>query len=134
MNSKTRTIGVLASQADVNIETIRFYERKGLISQPIKPISGFRIYPNDTLDRIIFIKRSKELGFTLEEIASLLSVNDSPCNQVQDLVEQKLTKVQQKINDLDRLKTSLQTLLSQCRMNENKSNCPIIDALHPSKN
>lgn len=73
----TLTIGKLANAAGVNVETIRFYERKGLITQPQKPIEGFRQYSSETLQRLYFIKRAQDLGFTLDEISSLLKLGDS---------------------------------------------------------
>ncbi len=126
-----RTIGKLAKQAGVNIETIRFYERKGLIEQPAKPLSGYRHYPDETLRRIYFIKHSQALGFTLSEIGSLLQLNDMPCGQVQELAENKLLSVQQKIADLQSLQQALNKLLRQCENNKDKSCCPIIDSLQP---
>ncbi|QIJ03794.1 MerR family transcriptional regulator [Shewanella chilikensis] len=73
------TIGKLAEQASINVETVRYYERRGLIEKPEKPHLGYRLYPLATLNRIKFIKRSQDLGFTLEEISNLLSLNDTPC-------------------------------------------------------
>lgn len=127
----SRTISKVAKQLDINIETVRFYERQGLIQQPLKPEIGYRHYPDATLNRIRFIKRAKELGFTLEEIANLLSLDHSPCSQVQDLAEHKLNAVKQKMADLRRLETALKTLLVQCHNNDDESHCPIIDSLQP---
>jgi len=126
-----RTIGQLAKAAGVNIETVRFYERKGLIEQPLKPAVGYRHYTDAILQRIYFIKHSQELGFTLKEIAGLLELNDTPCNQALALAENKLTSVQKKMADLMRLEKSLQQLLQQCKNNQDKSCCPIIDSLQP---
>lgn len=127
----TRTISRLAKELGINIETIRFYERKGLIQQPLKPTTGYRHYPNETVNRIHFIKRAQELGFTLDEIVHLLSLEDSPCNEIQALASNKLEKVQAKILDLRRLENALEALLSQCHENDDKSHCPIIDSLQP---
>jgi len=129
-----RTIGQLAKAADVNIETVRFYERKGLIDQPVKPAVGYRHYSDDILQRIHFIKHAQALGFTLNEIAALFKLNDTPCNQVQLLAENKLDSVQTKIQDLKRLEKALKKLLNQCDNNQDKSCCPIVDALQPSGN
>ena len=93
----TRTISKVAKALDINVETVRFYERRGLIDQPVKPEIGYRHYPDETLNRIRFIKRAQELGFTLEEIANLLSLNDRSCNQVQTLAEHKLNEVKEKL-------------------------------------
>ncbi|WP_438819379.1 MerR family transcriptional regulator [Legionella taurinensis] len=89
----TGTISKVAKELDINVETIRFYERRGLIKQPSKPEIGYRHYPKEIVNRIRFIKRSQELGFTLDEIANLLNLNDRPCSLVQQLAEHKLIAV-----------------------------------------
>ena len=127
----TRTISKVAKELDINIETVRFYERRGLIDQPLKPEMGYRHYTDDIVNRIRFIKRAQELGFTLEEIANLLNLNDSPCSQVQHLAEHKLRTVKEKMADLRRLEKALHELLDQCHSNDDKSHCPIIDSLQP---
>lgn len=124
-------IGQLAKAASVNIETIRYYERQGLIEQPPKPANGLRLYPQITLTRIRFIKRAQELGFTLKEIEHLMALNTAPCGQVQKLAEDKLSSVQGKIADLERLAHVLKALLAQCRINPDEAHCPIIDTLQP---
>ncbi|MFT6123285.1 MAG: MerR family mercuric resistance operon transcriptional regulator [Cognaticolwellia sp.] len=125
------TISKVAKELNINIETVRYYERKGLIEQPHKPEIGYRHYPIETVDRIRFIKKSQELGFSLQEITHLLNLNDSPCDQVQVLAQAKLTAVKNKINDLLRLQTALDALLNQCNSNASDSHCPIIDSLQP---
>tara|TARA_R110002095_G_scaffold192394_2_gene170259 strand:+ start:25 stop:411 length:387 start_codon:yes stop_codon:yes gene_type:complete len=126
-----QTISKVAKALAINVETVRFYERRGLIEQPAKPELGYRHYPDDTINRIRFIKRSQELGFTLDEIANLLNLNDSPCVQVQELAEHKLAAVKEKMADLRRLEKALKALLVQCHSNEDDSHCPIIDSLQP---
>ncbi len=126
-----RTISKVAKELGISIETVRFYERRGLIDQPIKPAHGYRDYPADTLNRIRFIKRSQELGFTLDEIVNLLDLNDRPCGQVQELAEHKLSAVQEKMKDLRRLDKALKGLLQQCKSNQDDLRCPIIDSLRP---
>jgi len=127
----TRTISKLAKELGINIETVRFYERKKLIKQPLKPSQGYRHYPDETVSRIQFIKRSQELGFTLNEITHLLSLNDQPCGQVQEMAASKLAIVHSKLEDLQRLEKALKTLLKQCRSNKDSHHCPIIDSLIP---
>ncbi len=127
----TRTISKVAEELAINIETVRFYERRGLIQQPPKPELGYRHYASETVNRIRFIKRAQELGFTLEEIANLLSLNDRPCAQVQELAEYKLSAVKEKMADLRRLEKALKVLLVQCHSNDDDSHCPIIDSLQP---
>ncbi len=126
-----RTISKLAKELGINVETVRFYEKKGLIVQPEKPIQGYRHYPDETIVRIRFIKRAQELGFTLDEITSLMSLEERSCAQVQALAEQKLQTIQDKMKDLKRLEKALATLLKQCADNDDKSHCPIIDSLQP---
>lgn len=128
----SRTISKVAKEIGINIETVRFYERKGLIDQPVKPLQGYRHYPEETLNRIRFIKRSQELGFTLKEIQGLLSLNDAPCNQVEALAKKKLVAVQTKQADLLLLEKALLDHISQCQRNDDNSHCPIIDSLQPS--
>jgi MerR family mercuric resistance operon transcriptional regulator len=127
----TRTISKLAKELDINIETIRFYERRGLIAQPPKPEAGYRHYPDETVNRVRFIKRAQQLGFTLDEINHLLSLHDNPCNQVQELAQHKLQRVKEKITDLQRLEKALNGLLTECQANNDSEHCPIIDALLP---
>tara|TARA_R110000764_G_scaffold239476_1_gene339000 strand:- start:2720 stop:3106 length:387 start_codon:yes stop_codon:yes gene_type:complete len=125
----TKTISKVAKELEINIETVRFYERRGLIKQPIKPDVGCRHYPQETINRIRFIKRAQELGFTLNEITNLLNLNDNPCHQVQDLAELKLQTVRKKKDDLCRLEKVLMVQLAQCQKNSDEQYCPIIDAL-----
>ena len=115
-NVSKRTISMLAKELSVNVETIRFYERKGLIKQPPKPMQGYRHYPKETVNRIHFIKRSQELGFTLNEIEGLLALNDSPCSKVQELANKKLIAVQKKMADLLLLEHALEEHLGQCQV------------------
>jgi len=110
----TYTIGQLAKAADVNVETVRYYERRGLIAQPPKPTEGYRTYSRAALARILFIKRAQELGFTLEEIANFLKLGESPFLEVQDMAAQKLASVRAKLADLRRLETVLVDMLNQC--------------------
>lgn len=125
------TISKIAKQIGINIETVRFYERKGLIKQPVKPLQGYRIYPVETVNRIRFIKRSQELGFTLHEIEGLLSLNDNPCHQVEALANKKLIAVQAKQADLQLLEKALLENIAQCQRNDDETCCPIIDSLQP---
>ncbi len=127
----SRTISKIAKEIGINIETVRFYERKGLIKQPVKPLQGYRQYPTETVNRIRFIRRSQELGFTLSEIEGLLSLNDSPCNQVEELAKKKLVAIQTKQADLLLLEKALLEHIGQCQSNEDDTCCPIIDSLQP---
>ena len=127
-----RTISKLAKEVGVNVETIRFYERKSLIEQPVKPETGYRHYSDEIVNRVRFIKRTQELGFSLKEIENLLKLNDAPCSQVQDLAEAKLESVADKIRDLKKLQKALNELVGLCHSNSDKNTCPVIDSLQPN--
>ena len=123
------TIGQLAKKAAVNVETIRYYERRGLIVRPVKPASGYRQYSNDVLHRLLFIRRAQTLGFKLAEIENLLFLSVGHCTEIQSLAEQKLDQVHDKINDLQRLEAVLSDLVRQCDESVDKTHCPIVDTL-----
>lgn len=123
------TIGQLAKKAEINLETIRYYERRGIIERPDKPATGYRQYSNDVLQRLLFIKRAKALGFNLDEIQNLLLLAVGHCIEIQSLAEQKLDQVQYKIRDLQRLEDVLADLVRQCNASADKAPCPIVDAL-----
>lgn len=123
------TIGQLANKAEINIETIRYYERRGLIQQPAKPNAGYRRYDDDILQRLLFIRKAKTLGFKLDEIDNLLALSDGHCNDVQLLAEQKLNQVRGKIKDLQILGDELESLVRQCNSSEDAGHCPIIETL-----
>lgn len=125
------TISELAKNAGVNIETIRYYERLGLISEPPRTESGYRIFPPEVIQRIKFIKRSQDLGFSLSEINKLLTLTESEgfsCWEVRQFASQKLEEIELKIRDLQNIKSVLQDLSSKC--SEGSINgCPIIERL-----
>lgn len=123
------TISKLAKAAGVNVETIRYYERRGLIEQPAKPAQGYRSYPPSALSHIHFIKRAQGLGFTLHEIAQLLQLEQQPCAQVQQLAAEKRRQIHGKIADLQRLEAVLTQLIDQCSLNQDTAHCPIVDTL-----
>lgn len=129
--SRPSTISLVAKSLNLNVETIRYYERRGLIEQPEKPLQGYRVYPEQTIQRIQFIKRAKELGFTLDEIENLLRLGDSHCEDIQEIAEDKLDTIQTKIDDLESLRLVLNKLVIQCRTNPDRSHCPIVEALLP---
>lgn len=114
---KSLTIGNLAKASGVGIETVRFYERKGLLPKPARRDSGYREYRDDDAKRIQFIRRSQELGFTLKEIQQLLELTSDPKTKCADLrrtTESKLDEVRAKIQDLQRMKRSLEKLMRAC--------------------
>ena len=123
------TIGQMANEAGVNIETIRYYERRGLIQRPVKPANGFRRYGGEVLDRLRFIRKAKSLGFQLDEIESLLRLSEKHCADVQTIAQQKLDQVRAKIQDLVRLEATLGDLVQSCKQRRNPGHCPIIEKL-----
>lgn len=126
---KKRTIGIAAAEAGVNIETIRYYQRIGIIDEPEKPLSGFRIYPQTTINRIRFIQRAQELGFSLAEIRLLLELEDGNCQQTRELAEHKLALIQAKINDLNHMASALKRHIRECNNNTDAGHCPLITSL-----
>jgi len=131
--SKSLTIGRLAMAAEINLETIRYYQRIGLLKEPVKPPQGYRIYPSEYISRIRFIKRAQQLGFKLQEIAELLQIGDgqsgSQCDDVRIRAEQKRQQINQQIMDLENLRDTLDTLIDNCRRDDNSGHCPIIETL-----
>ena len=135
MNEKL-TIGKLAEMADVGVETIRFYERKELIKQPNK-LGSFRYYPLIYIERIKFIKRAQELGFTLKEVKELLELkikNQSKCSDVLIKTNSKISEIEKKIIDLIKMKKSLVSLANCCQSDDMPlSECPILDCFMENK-
>lgn len=124
------TIGQLARAAGVNVETIRYYQRIELIDEPVKPAQGYRRYPAATVERIRFIKRAQELGFSLDEITDLLSLNDRDCDEARAIAEHKQEIIQQRIDDLSAMQRELTKLIKACRKNvSGQDRCAIIATL-----
>ena len=131
MHDKTgATIGALAETAGVNVETIRFYQRKGLMPEPEKPYGSIRRYGAAELARVRFIKSAQRLGFSLEEIGELLQLEDGArCSEARQLAEQKLVDVRQKLSDLQRIESVLAGLVARCSAVRGRVNCPLIASL-----
>ena len=130
MNPASLTIGVVAAQARVNVETIRYYQRRGLLSIPAMLAGGVRRYSDDTVQRVRFIKRAQQLGFTLEEVADLLELNDGKhCAETRVVAERKFSELEGKITDLKAMRDSLAGLIKACGKPDAKVHCPIIEAL-----
>ncbi len=127
------TIGKAARGAGVGVETIRFYERKGLIEQPRKPQdAGFRVYPEETVHRIRFIRQAQELGFSLREIQDLLSLRADPTADAGDVrarATAKLAEVGRKIAELERIRTALEDLIAACPGGGALRSCSIMESL-----
>lgn len=125
-------IGQVAQRAGVGVETIRFYERKGLVEEPPRRASGYRQYPVEAVSRIRFIRRSKELGFSLREVQELLNLRvdrQTSSSEVKRKAEAKIADIEQKIGDLERMKQALASLTACCSGEGSIEECPILEAL-----
>jgi MerR family transcriptional regulator, copper efflux regulator len=129
------TIGQVARGAGVGVETVRFYEREGLITSPPRPSSGYRDYPPDTVARIRFIRRAKDLGFSLAEVAGLLALSAraaTECDDVRQRAETKIADIDGRIRDLRAVRDALSRLASDCVPGRPAVECPILNALRAS--
>jgi MerR family mercuric resistance operon transcriptional regulator len=130
MNESAFTIGRLARAADVGIETIRYYQRRNLLPTPDPDGGAFRHYPSDLVDRIRFIKRAQDLGFTLDEISSLLQLeNGANRKAIRVIAGDRLEEIRRKIADLQRMEQTLAHLMHRCEATGRAHPCPIIAAL-----
>ncbi len=120
------TISKAAERAGVGIETIRYYQRFGLIKEPAKPVEGYRLYPEQTIAQIRFIRRAQELGFTLKEITVLMGLGEKQCAETRELAGLKLELVQNKIRDLQSIEHNLRDLIRHCEARKDDEACPII--------
>jgi MerR family mercuric resistance operon transcriptional regulator len=124
------TIGTLARAAGVNVETIRYYQPRRLLEEPPKPLRSHRRYPPEVVKRVRFIKRAQQLGFTLEEVTSLLTLEDGrSCRETRLLAEQKLAVIETRIHDLSRMRRLLKGLVAECARGKRPRACPIITSL-----
>lgn len=130
MSEAGLTIGRLARAADVGIETIRYYQRRNLLPIPDQQDSAFRYYPLDLIDRIRFIKRAQELGFSLDEISTLLQLEDGVNRKaIRKVASDRLEEIRSKIADLQRMESVLACLIQECHVTGKAKPCPIIAAL-----
>ena len=126
------TIGEVAKQTHVNIETVRYYERRGLIPEPPRRESGYRQFSPEVVTRIKFIKRAQELGFSLNEISELLTLRldpEQPCSEVKQRAEAKIAAIEHKIADLQLIKQTLVKVTNACTGQGTTSTCPTLNAL-----
>ena len=119
------TIGKLANAVGISVETIRFYQRQGLVIQPEKPLSGFRQYHFDTIKQLKFIINAKALGFTLNEIRSLDYLS-SGCDLFHDLASKKLESIQSEISNLQRIENEIKNIVASCSPDCKSKNCSIL--------
>lgn len=132
----TLTIGKVAKQAGLGVETIRFYERTGLLEEPPRNDSGYRQYPPEAVVKLRFIKKAKRLGFSLQEIGELFALRrkpDATCGDVRTQAEDKIKAIEEKITDLSRMKEALIELTCQCSNDGPVRECPILTALDPTE-
>jgi len=127
-----RTIGDVAKQAEVHTETLRYYERRGLLARPLRSMANYRLYPEDTVRRLRFIKHAQALGFSLQEIKELLSLRATPkaqCADVRKRAEAKIRDIEAKIRSLQAMKKSLAKLVVECSGRGPVTDCPILESL-----
>jgi MerR family transcriptional regulator, mercuric resistance operon regulatory protein len=128
------TIGQLAAAAGVNVETVRYYQRRELLAIPERPAGGIGRYAPSALTRLRFIKRAQSLGFSLDDVQALLSLDDGRgCSAARQIGEHKLADVRQRLQALRILEAALQDLVSRCSTTQRKVNCPLIEALMQSE-
>ncbi len=127
------TISKAATKAGVGVETVRFYERKGLIEQPPKPLdTGFRVYPEETVQRVRFIRQAQEIGFSLREIEELLSLRADPsadCSDVRERAAAQLEEVDRKMEQLGQIRSALNELIAACPGRGALRACSIMESL-----
>ena len=124
------TIGTVAKLANVSLETIRYYQRIGIVLKPPKPYSGFRKYNVSTVTTLKFIKNAQKLGFSLKEIQNLLNLNPDSCPNIKSLFKIRLNNIQKEINELVSMRNDLSNLLEKCEKTKNASKCIIIESLN----
>ncbi len=125
-------IGEVAERGGVNLQTIRYYEREGLLPEPPRLTSGYRMFPADAVRRVRFIKRAQELGFSLAEIRELLSLREDPgagAQQMRERAQAKIADIEEKIRSLRAMKDALNQLTEKCSCSGPLRECPILDAL-----
>jgi len=133
MSKKSLTINSVAKQSGVGIETIRYYQRIGLIETPEKPSSGYRTYSEDIIDKLLFVQRAKGLGFSLAEIAHLLALGDGRCSETKELAIRKLEIMKSKLHDLQIMASALEKLIQSCESSPAYQGCPIITDISKKK-
>lgn len=128
------TIGAFAKAVGVNVETIRFYQRKGLLPEPARPYGGIRRYGHADMARVKFVKSAQRLGFSLDEVGQLLKLADGAhCSEAAGLAALRLADVRTRLADLARMEVALSTLVSECNAQQGKVSCPLIAALDCSR-
>ncbi len=130
------TIGQVARRASVHLDTVRYYERRGLLPLPPRTAAGYRQFPPDTVRRVAFIKRAQALGFTLEEISGLLALRVTPgpgCTTVERRARSAIARLDGQLADLERMRRALGKLADACRVQHATDECPLLDAIEPQE-
>lgn len=133
-NNECITTGQLADRGGVNIETVRFYERQGLLPKPARTSSGYRLFTDESVRQVRFIKRAQALGFSLREVKELLALSfdaSTSCTDIRRKADQKLSQTEQKIKDLQRIKRTLTALAAACPGRGPTAECPILESIDP---
>lgn len=129
--TETLSIGAFAKSAGVNVETLRFYQRKGLLPEPERPLGGIRRYGSADVERVKFVKSAQRIGFSLDQVAHLLKLEDGThCNEAAELAASRLVDVRERLRDLTRMENALSRLVDQCCSQHGNISCPLIAALH----
>jgi MerR family transcriptional regulator, copper efflux regulator len=132
MNHSGLKVGQVALQAEVNLQTIHYYERQGLLSAPPRSATNYRLYPTDAVRRVRFIKRAQQLGFSLKEIKELLSLRAAPgtqCTDIRQRAEQKIRQLDAKMATMARMRSALAKVMKECQGDVPVSECAILDSL-----
>jgi MerR family transcriptional regulator, mercuric resistance operon regulatory protein len=130
ISTRAYTIGTLAAAAGVNVETVRYYQRRGLVAEPLRPRGGVRRYSEDEAERLRFIKRAQAMGFTLAEIDQLVRLRvRRSCRATRELAAAKLRMLDGRIRELRQLRSELARLVADCDANTEETRCPVIERL-----
>lgn len=127
-----QTMGAVARQANVHVETLRYYERRGLVTRPLRSVTNYRLYPAETVPLVRFIKHAQALGFSLQEIKELLALRAAPrarCADMRIRAEAKIAAIEAKIRALQAMKKALTKLVAECAGHSSITDCPILEAL-----
>ncbi|SFR66427.1 MerR family transcriptional regulator, mercuric resistance operon regulatory protein [Marinobacter daqiaonensis] len=131
VNANSLTIGGLAKATNVHIETIRYYQRRGLLREPQRPPGGVRRYGSADIARLTFVKTAQQLGFSLDDISDLLRLEDGThCQEASALAEHKLRDVREKIDRLEKIEKVLGEMVKRCHAHQGDISCPLIASLH----
>ena len=128
------TIGQLAKAAGVGVETIRYYQRRGILATPSKPLGGHRYYAEASLQHLAFIKRGQQMGFSLDEIIGLMALRDGGrCGEGRNRAQKKLDELGARVDELNRMRRELKAIVAKCDSNKPRAPCPLASALRAGR-